>query len=297
MKDKFGDRIKSRYENKTRIKLPQKTYTILRLDGKAFHTYTKGFTKPFDGKLVKSMDEAAIYLCSKIQGARFAFVQSDEISILTTDFENPNSCKWYDGNILKIASVSASMATTAFNRQMLINLAEDKEDGTQVAKISMPFLREYMMAEFDSRVFTIDKQEDLVKVKGEFIELDQKQETANYFYWRQKDCIKNSVSMVAQTFFSHKELNGKTTKQRKEMLMMKAQPWEGYPEGLQRGRMIVKENYEVNGAKRNRWVAKTAIDIKTHREAFLDMIPTITTEATPITWYRKLKYYLQLFRK
>lgn len=84
--------MKEFYENRTRNFLPRRTYTIIRVDGKAFHSYTRGLVRPFDEKLVNDMDETACYMCKNIQGAKFAFVQSDEISILLTDFEGLTSC-------------------------------------------------------------------------------------------------------------------------------------------------------------------------------------------------------------
>ena len=103
--DNLGNRIKN-YEGITRQFLIPKVPTILRLDGIAFHTYTKKFKRPFDDVLINAMNETAIYLCSKIQGAKFAFVQSDEISIYLSDRDNIESQLWYKGNIQKIVSAS-----------------------------------------------------------------------------------------------------------------------------------------------------------------------------------------------
>ena len=114
-KDSLGDRMKRFYENITKYFLPRRTYTIIRIDGKAFHSLTQNFDKPFDYTFINQMDETAKYLCKNIQGAKFAFVQSDEISILMTDFDKINTSAWFDGNVQKIASISASMATSKFN--------------------------------------------------------------------------------------------------------------------------------------------------------------------------------------
>ena len=166
-KDNLGDRMKIFYENITRIFLPRRTYTIIRIDGKAFHTYTKGLDRPFDDKFVNDMDETACYLCKNIQGAKFAFVQSDEISILLTDFDSLTTSAWFDGNIQKMVSVSASLATAKFNE-----------------------LRPNKIALFDSRVFTISSRV----------------EVENYFIWRQQDTTRNSISSVAQWLYSPSEL-------------------------------------------------------------------------------------------
>lgn len=91
MKDQIGDRMKEFYEDRTRYALVRRTYTIIRIDGKAFHTYTRGLQKPFDDQLMDDMDATAAYVCQNIQGAKFAFVQSDEISVLITDFDDINT--------------------------------------------------------------------------------------------------------------------------------------------------------------------------------------------------------------
>ena len=114
MQDNLGDRMKG-YENITRYHLPRRTYSMLRIDGKAFKTFTRGLKKPFDDGFINDMDETACFLCKNIQGAKFAFVQSDEISILLTDFETIQTDAWFDGNVQKMASVSASIATAQFN--------------------------------------------------------------------------------------------------------------------------------------------------------------------------------------
>ena len=215
-KDSIGDRMKEFYENRTRILLPRRTYTIIRIDGKAFHTYTKGLERPFDSKLVNDMDETACYLCKNIQGAKFAFVQSDEISILLTDFEGITTDAWFDGNIQKIVSVSASLATAKFNE-----------------------LRPGKIALFDSRVFTIPS----------FVEVE------NYFIWRQQDTVRNSISAVAQSMFSHKELENKSTNEMQEMCFQKGVNWDAFPGKLKRGRLIFKETYYKGDVARTRWIS------------------------------------------
>jgi tRNA(His) guanylyltransferase len=217
MKDSLGDRMKGFYESRTKQFLPRRTYTIIRIDGKAFHTYTKGLDKPFDRILMQDMDATAKYLCQNIQGAVLAYVQSDEISILVTDFENLNTDAWFDGNIQKITSVSASLATAKFNQ-----------------------LRAGKLAHFDSRVFTIPT----------------KTEVANYFVWRQRDCVRNSISSVAQSLFSHKELNGKSTNEMQDMCFtLKGINWNDFTVKEKRGRLIIKEALEIDGSTRTRWVS------------------------------------------
>jgi len=211
MKDDLGNRMKKQYENRTRYFLPRRTYTIIRLDGKSFHTFTKGMEKPFDIGLILVMNETAKYLCENIQGTQFAYVQSDEISILLTDFTTITTDAWFDGQIQKIASVSASMASAKFNDE-----------------IKKTFVTPKGLAFFDSRVFTIPDPT----------------EVENYFIWRQKDAVRNSISMYAQSLYSHKELNGKSQINMHDMIHEKGKNWNDLSDGCKRGRIIIKN---VNG--------------------------------------------------
>jgi len=115
MRDDLGKRMKTQYELRTRTWLPRRTYTIIRLDGKAFHTFTRGMERPYDERFMNAMDYTAMHLCLEIQGAQMAYVQSDEISILLTDFDKITTDAWFDGQVQKMVSVSASMATAKFN--------------------------------------------------------------------------------------------------------------------------------------------------------------------------------------
>ena len=235
-KDSLGDRMKEFYENRTRNFLPRRTYTIIRVDGKAFHSYTRGLVRPFDEKLVNDMDETACYMCKNIQGAKFAFVQSDEISILLTDFEGLTTDAWFDGNIQKMASISASLATAKFNE-----------------------LRPNKIALFDSRVFTIPSD----------IEIE------NYFIWRQQDTTRNSISSVAQSMFSHRELENKNTDQMQEMCFQKGVNWNDFSAKLKRGRLIVKQDYEKEGATRSKWVSVEPPIFTQEREMLKGLIPKL----------------------
>jgi len=222
MKDELSTRMKEFYENRTRISLPRRTYTIIRIDGKAFHTYTRGLKRPFDEGLIEDMDLTACYLCKNIQGAKFGFVQSDEISVLMTDFEAITTDAWFDGNIQKIVSVAASMATAKFNQLRLIrNVNTSKTTSIQT-------MLDSKLAEFDARTFTIPSKTEVI----------------NYFVWRQIDTVRNSISSAAQSVFSHKELNNKNTDQMQEMLFQKGINWNDYNPKHKRGRFIFKETFE-----------------------------------------------------
>lgn len=216
----LGDRMKS-YEHVYRTYLPRRTYTLLRLDGRAFHTFTRNFDKPFDQLFIDAMNRTAEALCAEITGTRFAYVQSDEISLLVTDFENHETQQWVGGNLAKTLSLSASCATAMFNAA----------------------IGRGRPATFDSRVWT----------------MSDANEVANYFIWRQRDCIKNSVSMLAQSHFSHKALEGKSTDHRLDMLRESGVSWGDLSADLRQGRVVVKETYAgPEDSVRTRWVTQNA---------------------------------------
>lgn len=245
MNDQIGDRMKQQYEDRTRQSLPRRTYTLLRLDGKAFHTYTQGCQQPFDEELIKALDQTAIYLCSEMQGAVMSYLQSDEISILLQDFTNIHTNAWFDGNIQKMVSVSASLATAKFN-ELRVSFGK--------------------VATFDARVFTIP---DPFEVE-------------NYFIWRQQDWTRNSVTAVAQTVYSHKELHNKNISERLEMLFQKGVNWNSFPAHQKRGRCVIKKmgtkvvpNVGVISAPL--WVTDNEIPVFTQDRSYLrNQIPLIS---------------------
>jgi tRNA(His) 5'-end guanylyltransferase len=258
-KDSLGDRIKSQYEDRTRYFLPRRTYTILRLDGKAFHTYTKGLARPFDKGLMADMDAAILATLPQIQGAVCAYTQSDEISILLTDFVTENTDAWFDGNIQKMSSVAASILTAEFNRYRMW-----RSDITHDEWCVFPFGK-YNVAYFDCRAFTIPDRTEVM----------------NYFRWRQQDCIRNSVSMVTQSNFSHKELHGKSQSDMHEMLHTKGINWAtDFTDGEKNGRIILKEYKheasELDKSKvllRSRWNVSGAWEFTKDGDRLLNLIP------------------------
>lgn len=281
MQDTLGDRMKSQYEDRTRFLLPRRTYTILRLDGKAFHTYTKGLKKPFDNDLYADIDAAIITMLPELHGAKFAYTQSDEVSVLLTDFATPQTSAWFNGNLQKMVSVAASIMTAEFNlnrirrqqdwaRQTVDELNNIVGNDKSIAQM---FPRQ--LAYFDCRVFTIPDRTEVM----------------NYFRWRQQDCVRNSVSMVAQANFSHKELKGKSQSDMHEMLH-----WKGinlstnFSDGEKNGRIIVKEKYLqpmavldiesepiqvgcADSVQRTKWVSKGAWEFSKDNGLLLDQIP------------------------
>lgn len=225
--ESLGDRMKN-YESVNRQYLIPRLPTVIRLDGKAFGTFTKQFDKPFDDKFISIMNETAKYLCSKIQGAVFAYVQSDEISIYISESDNVNSKLWYDGNIQKIASVSASLAASKFNNLLMISKLNSCIKLDETTKINLCEYKETIthinLADFDSRVFQLPNNTELI----------------NSFIWRQQDCIRNSVATVAQCNFSQKELNKKSVNDMKEMLRLIDKDWDKLDDSYKQGRFITK---------------------------------------------------------
>lgn len=284
-KDSLGDRMKGNYENRTKQFLPRRTYTIIRLDGKAFHTFTKQFEKPYDLQFMEMMNQTAIALCSQIQGAKLAYVQSDEITIVLTDFETNTTDAWFDGNIQKITSVSASIATAEFNRQYMTYLSKKAKDERKAFVISNGGnnsalegnLNDYInsgdvevikFANFDSRVFTIPELEEVI----------------NCLIWRQQDATRNAIQMLGQTHFSHKELHGKSTSDIQDMLMLqKGINFNDQPIGFKRGRVISKESYTVEPSLdykgfletvRTRWVIHSPPIFTQDRAYLYNIIPS-----------------------
>jgi tRNA(His) 5'-end guanylyltransferase len=220
MKDQLGDRMKDFYEDRTRFKLARRTNTIIRIDGKAFHTYTKGLQRPFDIGLMEDMNTTTEFLCQNIQGAKFGYVQSDEISILLTDYDDITTHAWFDGNLQKMASIAASLATAKFNQLRMARATK----GDINNMLDVDDIKNFKLAMFDARVFQIPYQEEVL----------------NYFVWRQQDATRNSISSVAQSLYSHKELNGKKTNEMQEMIFQKGINWNDYTPREKRGSLIRK---------------------------------------------------------
>lgn len=198
-KTSLGDRMKANYEQRARTYLTRRTPVILRLDGKAFHTFTRGAVKPFDNSVISAMQHTMEYLVENIQGARFGYTQSDEISILVCDYDRHETGAWFDYQVQKVCSVAASMATAMFN-----------------SAFHGKFTHAFAM--FDCRAFNIPQDE-----------------VANYFLWRYQDWARNSTSMVAQSMFSHKELQGMSVKEMEVMIADMGWRWEQYEAAWRHG--------------------------------------------------------------
>ena len=266
-KDSLGDRMKLYYENIPKTKLMRRNPVIIRIDGKAFHTFTRGFQRPFDDILIEAMQKTMKYLCENIQGCKLGYCQSDEISLLLTDYENINTAAWFDYEVQKMCSIAASMATLAFNHffwEEISSLNHDfYENPTSEANVLIEkYYKAYEKgAMFDARVFSIPKEE-----------------VCNYFLWRQQDCTRNSIQMVGQANFSHKELQNKSCDKIQDMLMtQKNINWNDFDTVKKHGSCCAKTGkhtfIDINtGEQKERpsWEIDTEIPIFTQDRNYID---------------------------
>lgn len=263
-KDSLGDRMKQ-YEYVTRNYLTRKLPVIIRLDGKAFHSFTRGLKKPFDEIFVKSMQDTMKYLCENVQGCVLGYCQSDEITLVLVDYQNREADAWFDNNIQKMVSVSASMATLAFNKAFLHNTWHYIEDNMDRMDRDLAYegilTNKFSTAMFDSRVFTLPKEEVI-----------------NCLIWRQQDATRNSIQSVGQANFSHTQLHGKNCSNIQDMLMLeKGINWNDYPTHLKRGSCCVKKPFKINEGTeqetvRNKWVIDTEIPIFTQDKDYVNKL-------------------------
>lgn len=232
-RDDLGTRMKEFYETIPKAKLMRRTPVAIRIDGKAFHTFTRGFNKPFDEVLIKSMQETTKYLCENIQGCVLGYTQSDEITLILVDYKKLTSSAWFDYEVQKICSIAASMATMAFNKffsheyEEINRWVSEGSPSDEDIKYMYALYDKLGKAMFDARCFNIPKEE-----------------VANLIYWRQLDATRNSIQMVGQANFSHKELQNKTCNMIQDMLMtQKGINWNDFPVYQKRGSCCIKETY------------------------------------------------------
>lgn len=196
-------------ERTTRTSLTPGEFGVVRLDGKAFHTYCKGLAKPFDQQFMDDMDAVAVALMEQVSGARLAFVQSDEISLILSDRSADGEIQQfvYGGQIQKLVSITAAIASTTFNLARV---------GTVTDKVAL----------FDSRAFSLPDAGDVLE----------------YLNWRQDDGRRNSLSMIAETLFTSKQLHGKSSAERHRMVVGSGvNPDRDVPTGFRNGRLIARE--------------------------------------------------------
>lgn len=233
-KDSLGDRMKT-YESIPKTFLTRRVPVIIRLDGKAFHTFTRGMKKPFDNILIQTMQDTMKYLCENIQGCVLGYTQSDEITLVLTDYETITTDAWFGYNVQKMTSISASMATLAFNKffEENCNIFWDSyyeawNHTEEETKYNEMLYSKLNKALFDSRVFSIPKEE-----------------VCNCLIWRQQDATRNSIQSVGQANFSQKQLHGKSCDMIQDMLFTeKGINWNDFPTDCKRGSCCYKRQVE-----------------------------------------------------
>lgn len=241
IRDELGTRMKTFYEAVPDTKLVKRMPVAIRIDGKAFHTFTQGFKRPFDEVLIKTMQQTTRYLCQNIQGCVLGYTQSDEITLILVDYQTLTTEAWFDYRVEKLCSIAASMATMAFNKflnQNVVNYTFSiAEEEARYGKTEWTCEDEYLEtlmkavdkgAMFDARCFNIPKEE-----------------VTNLIYWRQLDASRNSVQMVGQAYFSQKELQDKSCSDIQDMLMTKGVNWNDFPVYQRRGSCCVRNKIVI----------------------------------------------------
>lgn len=279
MPDALGDRMKA-YENISRIYLTKRLPVIIRIDGRAFHSFTRGFGRPFDELLHKCMWETTKALCEQVGGVKLAYAQSDEISLLLTNDDTLTTEPWFGNSLQKLVSISASIATLEFNKVFLREYMEREEildhalgdideqgnprDLSTFIHLLEAYERSNMKAQFDARAFVLPPSE-----------------VANYFIWRQQDATRNSVQIVAQSLFSHKQLMNKNTDQLQEMIYQAGRNWNDYPVCYKRGVCCLKKPSQTETCVtlgdgttvkmyRNQWTIDKEIPVFTQDRGYIE---------------------------
>lgn len=242
-RDDLGTRMKTFYEEIPKTKLIRRCPVAIRIDGKAFHTFTRGFNKPFDEVLIESMQETMKYLCENIQGCVLGYTQSDEITLILIDYKKLNSSAWFDYEVQKMCSIAASMVTMAFNKFFKKNVENFEQyyaieyetngwygKGTSEYEMCETYSKAVEKgAMFDARCFNIPKEE-----------------VTNLIYWRQLDASRNSIQMLGQANFSHKELQNKSCNDIQDRLIDKGINWNDLPTHQKRGCCCVRNNIVIS---------------------------------------------------
>jgi tRNA(His) 5'-end guanylyltransferase len=149
-------------------------------------------------------------LVENIQNCVLGYTQSDEISLVLRDWDSHETQQWYGGNVQKIVSVSAAIATAAFN--YVFN--KDVRPASGFADL----------AQFDSRVYNVPHEE-----------------VTNYMIWRQQDASRNSVQMLGHFHFSQKQMHAKNNSEVQDMLMLqRGVNWNDLPVWMRRGATVIR---------------------------------------------------------
>lgn len=230
--DDLGTRMKEFYENRSKTYLMRRTPVACRIDGKSFHTFTKYLKRPFDSILIGAMQDTMSYLCRNIEGCVLGYTQSDEITLILVDYARLDTEAWFDYSVQKLCSIAASMATLEFNRKFIERVNQLKYNHVPFYKDNeeLLMLNHYLKAcekgaMFDARCFNIPVEE-----------------VTNLIYWRQLDAMRNSIQMVAQANFTHRELQGLNTAELQDKLVLeKGINWNNLPIYQKRGSCCVRD--------------------------------------------------------
>lgn len=197
----LSDRMKD-YELASDYRLTKKTPVIVRIDGKSFHTFTKGLDKPFDSILSEAMNYVCRKLIETIKGCKFAYTQSDEISLLLTDWDKLSTDCYFDYRLQKMVSVLASAATMYFNQYIVSRVLYWQKGESELSKkLFDRWAVKAGCAMFDARAYNLPKEE-----------------VCNYFVWRQEDASKNSIQSLGRSKFSFNQMLNKNNKEVQDML-------------------------------------------------------------------------------
>ena len=249
--DALGNRMKTYYENRSKTYLTRRIPVLLRLDGCHFHTFTKGFKKPYDSLFIEVMQKTTKSLCESIQGCKFGYVESDEISLLLTDYDTLKTDAWFDYSVQKICSVAASMAAMFFNKHLKECALQEFDDkdyyNTLLKKIELG-------GYFDARAFNLPEHE-----------------VVNYFIWRQNDATRNSIQGLAQANFSQKQLQGLNNSQLQDKLHEeKGINWNDCKTVEKRGSAVVRVlDMETGHIK---WAVDTEMPIISQNKYYIEII-------------------------
>ena len=243
----IGSRMKQ-YENCYRFYLTPNSCVIVRLDGRAFHSFTKGFARPYDKIFASAMWETTKRLCENVSGCKFAYTQSDEITLVLNDYGRDTE-PWFGNNLQKIVSISAAMATLFFNKAFSEAMRDeylewytecDNAIESEQTKLLMAHGNAYnnKLAVFDSRAFIVPREE-----------------VFNVIYWRQLDCTRNSIQLLGQANFSHKELQNLSCNAIQEKLFQeKSINWANEPNWFKNGVSCYKVEKEIQpNVVRHKW--------------------------------------------
>lgn len=249
--------------NATDYRLPLKQYTMISIDGHSFSKLIKNkYEKPFDDKFINIMNEVAIYICKHVEGCKFAYAQSDEITFVLTDFDTETTCAYFGNRLTKLLSIIPSMASAKFNQLVITDLCDTPCSNSDLKQMIL----DIKLADFDCKAWGLSSFNDVYA----------------YYLWRQIDCIRNSKQQTAQTWLSHNQLKGLDTDEQIKLLFNKKSiDWNKFEDYKKFGRFIYKETESFslyNEEKdetyyRNVWKVHPAFSIinKKGKERFMEL--------------------------